>query len=81
VTLQGLTVKQVSERLNLRRHAVLALINSGALRASDVSLKPGGRATWRILESDVEDFLETREFHPEPPRRKRRKPATVRQYF
>jgi plasmid maintenance system antidote protein VapI len=83
VNLQGLTVKQVAERLGLRRHAVLALINTGALKASDVSLKPVGRPTWRVLQSELELFLlrRTRQVAPPRSRSRRRKATGATQYF
>lgn len=77
----ALSVAQVAERLGIRTHSVLDLIHSGELRASDVSLKPGGRPRWRILPADLEAFLLRRSHLASPPRRRRRKPAHVRRFF
>lgn len=77
----ALTVRMAAERLGLRGHAVLALIRSGALVASDVSLHPGGRPRWRITEEAIEDFLSARMHRVAVPRRRRRKPQNVKAYF
>lgn len=78
----ALSVAQVAERLGVRTHAVLALIRSGELRASDVSLKPGGRPRWRILADDLDAFLARRAHEANPPRRRRRRSAApTKRYF
>ena len=76
-----LSVKNVAELLGIRQHAVLTLIHSGQLRAVDLSLVPGGRRRWRILPADLDDFITRRTHRPATPRRRRRKPTTVKQYF
>jgi hypothetical protein len=81
VTDRAHSVKQVAAMLGIRTHAVCALIRSGALRAVDVSLQPGGRPHWRIMPDDLEGFLLRRTHAPAAPRRHRRKPTTVKQYF
>ena len=77
----ALSVKQVAEKLGIRTHAVTSLIRSGELRAVDVSLKPGGRPRWRVLPDDLEGFLARRTHRTAGPRRRRRKPTNVKQYF
>ena len=78
-----LSVKQVATSLGLGTHAVLALIKCGAISASDVSSRPNsGRASWRIRRSDVDNFLDKREYQPPTRRRRRRKQQTpVTKYF
>ena len=77
----SLTVKQVAERLGIRMAGVRSLIQSGELPAVDVSLTQGGRPRWRILPDHVEGFLTRRTHRPVAPRRRRRKPKNVKQYF
>jgi excisionase family DNA binding protein len=81
VTERAYSVKQVSEMLGIRTHGVLALIRSGQLRGVDVALQPGGRPHWRIMADDLEAFITGRTYAPAAPRRRRRKPTTVKQYF
>jgi hypothetical protein len=80
-----LTVKDVMKRLGLTRpHLVLDLIRGGQLRASNISSRPLGRATWRIAESDLAVFLESRVPSPPPPvmrRRRKSRPERVTEYF
>ena len=45
---------------------VLALLKSGELRSIDVSLRPGGRAHWRISASDLDQFILRRTHRPAP---------------
>jgi excisionase family DNA binding protein len=75
------SVRRVAELLGIRQHGVLSLIRSGELRAVDVSLKQGGRPRWRIMPDDLEGFLLRRTHQPAAPRRRRRKPQTVKHYF
>ncbi len=77
------SVSQVATKLGLQRHAVLALIRAGELRAVDVSLRPGGRPRWRIAQDDLDGFLVRRMLRkPEQRRRRRRKGAPlVKEYF
>ena len=76
------TVKKVSKLLGIREHGVLSLIHSGELRGVDVSLTPGGRPRWRIMQDDLDGFLLRRTRQASTPRRRRRKKTTnVKQYF
>ena len=79
----ALTVTQVAEILGIDRKAVTNLIKSSAIVASDISLNPSaGRARYRVLESDLQNFLDGRVHQPTPKRRRRRrKPTNVTQYF
>jgi excisionase family DNA binding protein len=77
-----LTVKQVAEALQCRQHCVLSLIRSGSLRASNIALNPNGKVRWRILEEDLEAFLDRRRLLIAGPRPKKRKAKNnVIQYF
>ena len=79
---RALSVKEIAEVLQIRRHGVLTLIRSGQLRAADVSLTPGGRPRWRILPDDLNSFLLRRTHQARPPRRRRkRKPQPCKQWF
>ncbi len=75
------SVKQVAERLGVGQHSILSLIKSGDLVASDVSLTPGGRPRWRITPDDLEGFLLRRTHRKPTPRKRRRKPQNIVQYF
>lgn len=79
----ALSVKQVAQRLGIRRHSVLTLIHTGELRAVDVSITQGGRPTWRILVDDLDAFIGRRTFEKSPPRRRRKTKQLrpVKQYF
>lgn len=79
----ALSVRTAAERLGIGSHAVLALIHSGALIASDVSLHAGGgRPRWRITPEAIDDFLHARMYRVAVPRRRRRrKEANVKRYF
>ena len=78
----ALTVREAASVLKIRTHGVLSLIHSGELRGVDVSLTPGGRPRWRILQEDLEAFVTRRTHETQAPRRRRRKLRTnVMQYF
>lgn len=77
----ALSVREVAERLGIRRHGVLSLLHSGALRAIDVSLTPGGRPTWRIMGDDLDTFITNRTHVKSPPRRRKKKRPMVKTYF
>lgn len=81
MTEPALTVKEVARQLGIRQHGVLALVKSGEIRAADVSLTPGGRPRWRIMPEDLDAFLSRRTHQKQTPRRRRRKPTNVKQYF
>ena len=71
------TAAAVAELLGVRQGKVLAWIQSGELRAADLSEKPGtGRARWKISKADLDDFLRGRQ--PSPPKATRRKRKTKR---
>jgi excisionase family DNA binding protein len=75
-------VSEFAAQVRIGRRAALAMIRNGTLRAVDVSLKPGGRPTWRIPAEEVESFLRRRTKQPAAPRRRRRKSAPlVKEYF
>jgi hypothetical protein len=69
------TVKQIREQLGLARDdSVLALIKGGQIKALNISRRPESRATWRISESAIAEFLERRTFVPTSKPKRRRKP-------
>lgn len=73
--------RDVAERLDVRVHSVLTWIRSGELPASDVSTTRGGRPSWRIAESDLQTFLESRsQTHPTKQQHRRRKSGVVKEY-
>jgi excisionase family DNA binding protein len=77
-----LSVREVADALSIRCRSVTSLIASGQLRAVDVSLHPGGRATWRIEREELESFLRRRTHSAAPRRRRRRaEPVEKPDYF
>lgn len=79
---RALSVKEVAFKLGIRQHSILALIRSGELRAFDISLMPGGRPRWRILEEDLEAFILRRTHQAAPPRRRKLKQRrNVKKFF
>jgi len=80
-----LSPRAVADRLGLAKpDSILAAIHAGELDAVDVSRPGAKRATWRIAQSALDKFLESRRAVPTPKfnRRTRRKPLTdVVEYF
>jgi hypothetical protein len=61
---QFLSVNDVAKLLGFKKpDPVLALIRSGAIKASNVASRPG-RATWRISPESAARFLAEREYVP-----------------
>ena len=52
-----LTLSDVATRLRLSDKTAGKLIRSGAIVATDVSQPGSKRATWRVAESDFQDYL------------------------
>ncbi len=83
---QYLTVAQAAERLGCCVETILSNIRGGALRAADISPRPGGRPTWRIDPTDLDLFLATRTTTSPPAsssrrlRRRQTDPAMI-EYF
>ena len=78
------TVPEVAKRLNISKLDTLyKLIQSGALRASNVATNLHGRPCWRIAPEDLEAFLAARRAVPPEPttRRRKRKLENVTEYF
>ena len=80
-----LTVDNVRQQLGFSKSdPVLKLIQSGELRAVNVSAGTG-RASWRIRESDLAKFLESRQTSPQakPAKRplKAKAVTSVTKYF
>lgn len=78
---EALTVKQVAAALQVRQHAVLTLIKSGALRGVDIALRPGSRPRWRIMADDLDAFLLKRTHAAAGPRKRRSKRAAVIEFI
>jgi hypothetical protein len=71
-TVEFLTPKEVAEELRIQHLAVLRLIQSGKLTASDVNTVPQRtgirhRPTYRIRRSDLESFIAA-SLVPKPPK-------------
>ena len=71
-----LTTREVRSRIRASEATVLALINSGAIRASNISRPGSRRPTWRIEEAAVDDFLRARGTSATPRRDRRREKLT-----
>ena len=56
------TVEEIAERLKVHPQTVRTLVRSGELPASRI----GERGGWRIAESDLLAFMETRKSRPDP---------------
>lgn len=76
-----LTTKQVADRLNISTDQVLKLIQSGDLPAFNLAPSGAARAFWRVKESDLAAFLESRQARRPPKVRRRRKAPERRKYF
>ena len=72
-----LSVREVAQLLMIQPASVTKLIRIGQLRASDVSLTPGGRPTWRVEREEVESFLRRRAHSAVPKRRRKRRTKEV----
>jgi hypothetical protein len=81
MTSRMLSVREVADQLGTRTHSVLTLIKTGQLRASDISLTPGGRPRWRIDPDDLSLYLARKTFQAPAPRRRRKKPTNVKEFF
>ena len=77
-----LSVTEVAKFLGIRRHGVLSLIRTEQLHGIDVSLRPGGRPTWRVSREDVDSFIRRRTHSATPKRRRRqRTEPKIKEYF
>jgi excisionase family DNA binding protein len=75
-----LTVREVAARLTFAKTCVvLKWIHAGQLAAVNVS--SGRRPTWRIAETDLTAFLESRTTAPIRHARLRRRKLAVKRYF
>lgn len=74
---------EVARQWGVSLHVVYSWIHSGQLRAIDVSKKRGGRARYRIDQTDLAAFEVARQITPPPPvqRRRRRTANHVIEYF
>jgi hypothetical protein len=67
------TVNDIMQRYEVSQHTVLEWIDSGELRAVDVSRKRGGKPRWRITVQALEAFEQSRTKTPAPPPSPRRR--------
>ena len=88
-----LTTTTIAELLGVSPDKILSWIRAGELRAIDVSTTRGQRPRWRISRSDLEEFGYVGRAGPpavarrvavpraKQPRRRRRKPEGVTEYY
>ena len=77
-----LTPQKIGELLGVGHDKVLGFIRTGELRAIDLSTTRGKRPRWRISRDDLDAFLARRSATPPPkPRRQRRQPDDVIEYY
>jgi hypothetical protein len=78
-----LTPPQVARAWGVDVAKVLTWIHSGELRAINAAEKLGGRPRYLISRADLEIFEQRRAVQPQTttPRRRRRQPAGVIQFF
>jgi len=74
--------KEVAAFLDVKVDSVLDWIAAGELPASDCS-RPGSRKPrWKILEDDLDAFLQRRKKVPTPkPRRRRRRVKNIIEFY
>ena len=77
-----LTIQEVADLLKISRDTVERWINTGCLRAVDVSARNSSprRRTWRVSSGSLETFLETRANGAPIPKRtmpRRKKPDVI----
>ncbi|WP_442484453.1 helix-turn-helix domain-containing protein [Aeoliella sp. SH292] len=69
-----LTPPEICKQLRVSSHKVLGWIRRGELRAVNVS-DTGFRPRYRVSQQSLDEFLESREVQPPPPRvRRKRQP-------
>lgn len=77
-----LTPPALARKWGVASDKVLALINSGQLKAINFALNPKGRPRYRISEEEIQRFQESRTARPpEPKRRRRRAVKTTKEFF
>lgn len=72
---------ELAARWGIDAHKVLSWIRSGEFRAIDVSTRRGSRPRFLIDLSDIAVFEQRRVVQPPTPRRRRRQPAGMIEYF
>ena len=75
-----LTVADVAARIGLSVPAVLALIHSGDITASNVSAGTQ-RPRWRVAPDDLSFWLTSRQTRPTPRITRRRRTAAITEYI
>lgn len=85
MTTEVLTPPQLAVRWGVKADKVLALINSGELKAMNLATNAKGeRPRWKIRLEDVRAFEDARSNKPpvaKPTGRRRREAATGKEYF
>jgi len=76
------TPPTIAKMLAIKVDKVHAWIHAGELKAVNVAQKRSGRPRWRILDEHLQEFLRSRQsVKPTPPRRRKTKVYTGKQYF
>lgn len=76
------SVKDIAERYDVTQHTVIAWIQSGDLKAVDVSRRRGGKPHWRISTEALEAFEFSRmPIPPAPKSRRRKRDADVIEFY
>lgn len=68
-----LTPPQIAVRLGVTNSKILGWIQSGELRAVNLAATRSNQPRWKVLESDLERFLESRTALPPEPKKMRRR--------
>lgn len=63
-----LTPPQIAARLGVVNNKVLGWIRSGELRAVNLAASRSGQPRWKVLESELQRFLDSRAAMPPPPK-------------
>lgn len=81
--MQLLTAIEAADLLKVKPDRVRAWIKSGQIRGIDLSSNPGtGKPRFRVSESDLQAFLQTRAVTPDTrPKRRRRRNEDVIDFF
>jgi len=81
---EWLSIQQIADWLTVSRDTVERWVNTGQLRAVDVSARPGrGRPSWRVNRESLDSFLATRANREQPTGKtsRRRKRSNVIEFI
>ena len=74
--------KEVAEWLGVGTDTVLGWIHNGSLPAFDCSREQSRKPRWRIMESELQGFIERRtKQQPIKPTRRPRKPTNIIEFY